>query len=204
MIELRARPHLQGLLDFLGRFLVRLRVSPTATTLTGLGITLVGSVLIGRGMILVGAIVALAGSALDGLDGAVARASNRVTDRGSFLDSVCDRISEVSVWIGLAVGLEQNGDASSRILILVLLSLGGALMIPYLRAKAESIGQDGKGGLMGRAERVILFSAGMIIPGLLQPMLWFMAVAAWVSVGWRFWVTLHKIDNEKSIAKADR
>ena len=76
----------------------------------------------------------------------------------------------------------------------MLLSLGGALVIPYIRAKAEAVGKNGKGGLMGRAERVILVTLGMVT-GFIEPMLWLMVVTVWVTVGQRFWATYRAIDS---------
>jgi CDP-diacylglycerol---glycerol-3-phosphate 3-phosphatidyltransferase len=82
-----------------------------------------------------------------------------------------------------------------RILLLSLLALGGSLlMIPYMRAKAESLGLDGRGGLMGRAERVILVTLGMLT-GLIEPMLWVFVATAWFTAGQRFWATYDQIES---------
>ncbi len=189
MIDLRVRPRVQGILQPIGRFLARIGISPTFMTLFGFVIAATGSILIGIGHPVLGASVFLAGSALDGLDGAVARASNRVTARGAFLDATVDRLGEIAMLTGLAVA--QRGEA--RILLLSLLSMGGAMMIPYMRAKAEVEGLDGKGGLMGRAERVIVFSIGLMT-GWVEPMLWIMLAGNWYTVGQRFWSTFRRID----------
>ena len=189
VIDLRVRPRVQGILQPIGRFLARIGISPTFMTLFGFVIAVAGSILIGIGFPVLGASVFLAGSALDGLDGAVARASDRVTARGAFLDATVDRLGEIAMLTGLAVA--QRGEA--RILLLSLLSMGGALMIPYMRAKAEVEGLDGMGGLMGRAERVLVFSIGLIT-GYVEPMLWIMLAGNWYTVGQRFWSTFRRID----------
>lgn len=193
MIDMRLRPHLHGILEPIGRFLAKLGFTPTVMTLLGLGIAITGSVIIGLGELFWGGLVALAGSAVDGLDGAVARASNRVTERGAYLDSVSDRIGEISILAGLAVS--QRNDA--RILLLCLLCLGGALLIPYIRAKAEGLGIDGKGGVLGRAERVILTTVGAMT-GFVEPMLWVFLVVAWFTVGQRFANTYQMIPDDPS------
>jgi CDP-diacylglycerol--glycerol-3-phosphate 3-phosphatidyltransferase len=159
-------------------------------TLFGFAIAAAGAVFVGVGRPALGACVFLAGSALDGLDGAVARASNRVTARGAFLDATVDRLGEIAMLTGLAIA--QRTEA--RILLLCLLSMGAGLMIPYMRAKAEVEGLDGKGGLMGRAERVILFSLGVIL-GRVEPMLWVMVTGNWYTVGQRFWSTYRRIES---------
>jgi phosphatidylglycerophosphate synthase len=189
VIDMRVRPRVQGILQPIGRFFVRIGISPTFMTLFGFFVAVAGSILIGLGRPITGAIVFVVGSALDGLDGAVARASNRVTARGAFLDATVDRLGEIAVLGGLAVASRHN----ARILLLTLLALGAALMIPYMRAKAEVEGLDGKGGLMGRAERVILITVGLLV-NQIEPMLWVMLVASWYTVGQRFWSTYRRIE----------
>lgn len=181
VIDLRVRPRIQGVLQPMGAFLTRLGFSPAAVTLLGFAVALVGAGLVGMGFLVGGGIVYLAGSGLDGLDGAVARVSGRVTARGAFLDATVDRLSEIAVMVGLAVAFRHE----LRILLLVLLSMGAALLIPYLRAKAEAEGLNGRGGLMGRAERVILVAAGLV-SGFVEPMLWIFVVTTWMTVGYRF------------------
>lgn len=189
VIDMRVRPRIQGFLKPAGRLLAGAGLSPAFVTLFGASITVVGSVLIGVGWLKTGALVALAGSAIDGLDGAVARASGKVTARGAFLDATVDRIGEIAVLAGLAVS--QRTDA--RILLLALLALGGALLTPYMRSKAESVGLDARGGLMGRAERVILVTAGILVSQI-EPMLWLFVVGAWFTAGQRFWSTYSRIE----------
>jgi CDP-diacylglycerol--glycerol-3-phosphate 3-phosphatidyltransferase len=150
-------------------------------TLVGLAVTVAGAILIGTGKVRLGAILALAGSALDGLDGSVARAAGKASARGALLDAVADRVGEVAIFAGMAVALAAN----TRVLLLIVLSLGGSMLVPYLRAKAEAEGLDGRGGLMGRAERVLLVTVGLIL-GLAEPMLWILVVATWATVVWRF------------------
>lgn len=189
VIDTRVRPHIQGIIGPIGRFLAGVGVTPAAMTAVGLLVTIAGAIVIGTGHLVTGAIIALAGSALDGLDGTVARASGKVTARGAFLDAGSDRIGEIASFAGLAVAKE--GDA--RLLLLIVLSVGGAMLVPYLRAKAESVGLQGNGGLMGRAERVILFALGLIT-GLIEPMLWVMVVTVWFTAVHRFVSTYRRIE----------
>lgn len=189
MIDTRVRPHLQGILGPIGKLLAGIGITPAAMTTIGLLVTIAGAVLIGMGHLPTGAIVALIGSALDGLDGTVARAAGQVTDRGAFLDSVSDRLGEIISFGALALAMEGNG----RILLLIVLSVGGAMLVPYIRAKAEAVGAKGRTGVMGRAERVILFAVGLIV-GWIEPMLWVMVVAVWLTVIQRFVTTYRDIE----------
>jgi CDP-diacylglycerol---glycerol-3-phosphate 3-phosphatidyltransferase len=151
-------------------------------------ITILGGVLIGYGRLGWGGGVALVGSALDGLDGSVARAAGTESARGALLDALADRVGEVAVLAGLAAAVA----AEARVVTLIVLAVGGSMLVPYLRAKAEAEGLDGRGGMMGRAERVLLFSAGLFT-GLIEPMLWVLVIATWATVGWRFFLTYREL-----------
>ncbi|HEX2154435.1 MAG TPA: CDP-alcohol phosphatidyltransferase family protein [Acidimicrobiia bacterium] len=189
MIDTRVRPHLQGFLGPIGGFLAGVGVTPAVMTAIGLAVTIAGAVVIALGYLATGALIALLGSALDGLDGTVARAAGSVTARGAFLDAGSDRIGEIASFAALAFAMEGN----ARVLLLIVLSVGGAMLVPYLRAKAESVGLAGKNGFMGRAERVILFALGLFT-GLVEPMLWVMVVTVWLTAIQRFVSTYHRID----------
>ncbi len=188
MIDIWVRPHLRRVLDPIGRFLNRCGISPAGLTLFGLGVTIGGAVIISLEYLVVGSLIALAGSAIDGLDGTLARAADRVTKRGAFLDASVDRLGEVACFSGLAVA--RAGEP--RVLMLIVLSVSGALMIPYLRARAEAEGLKGTGGFIGRAERVILFALGLLT-GWVEPMLWAMTVLCWVSALHRFSVAYREL-----------
>ena len=188
VIDLRVRPRVQWLLQPIGRALADRGVTPQIMTLLGLVITVIGGLLIGFGQLGWGAGVALIGSALDGLDGSVARAAGTESARGALFDAVSDRVGEVAVFAGLAASVAPE----RRVVVLIVLAVGGSMLVPYLRAKAEAEGLDGRGGMMGRAERVLVFSAGLF-SGLIEPMLWLLVVATWATVAWRFFLTYREL-----------
>lgn len=181
VIDMRVRPRMTRFIEPMGRALAAVGMTPVAMTFLGLAVAITGAVLIGAGNLALGAVVYVVGSLLDGLDGAVARASDTVSERGAFLDSAFDRLGEIAAFTGLAVAMAEE----PRLLFLITISLGGALLVPYMRARAEVQGFDGKGGLMGRAERIILFSLGLVL-GLVEPMLWIFAILVWMTVVTRF------------------
>lgn len=187
MIETRVRGRIDRFVDPIGVLLARMGLTPVTVTLLGLAITIGGAVLIGRRELVLGGLVALAGATLDGLDGAVARARGAVSPRGAFLDSVADRIGESAFWSGIAFAVADR----PRLVALCVVCVSGALTTSYLRAKAESVGADGRGGLMGRAERTILATAGLLT-GLVEPMIWIMAGLVWITVGQRFWLVYQR------------
>jgi phosphatidylglycerophosphate synthase len=161
-------------------------------TSVGLAIVIAGSIVISTGAIGSGALIVLIGSILDGLDGSVARASGTVTARGAFLDSVFDRIGEIAAFAGLGVAVaRETGDEG--VLLLIILAIGGAMLVPYIRSRAEVEGFNGKVGLMGRAERVLLFTVGLMV-GLMEPMLWIFVILVWLTALMRFFDTYRSFE----------
>jgi phosphatidylglycerophosphate synthase len=161
-------------------------------TSVGLAIVIAGSIVISTGAIRSGALIVLIGSILDGLDGSVARASGTVTARGAFLDSVFDRIGEIAAFAGLGVAVaRETGDEG--VLLLIILAIGGAMLVPYIRSRAEVEGFNGKVGLMGRAERVLLFTVGLMV-GLMEPMLWIFVILVWLTALMRFFDTYRSFE----------
>lgn len=189
VIDMRVRPRITWFLEPIGKTLARIGITPTAMTVLGLVTVVTGSVFIGLGSLWAGGWIVLLGSALDGLDGAVARASGQVTAKGAFLDSAFDRFGEIAAFAGLAVAMTGE----TRAMLLIVLAVGGALLVPYMRARAEADGHDGKGGIMGRAERIILFSVGVLLE-FVEPMLWIFVILVWLTVVIRFVKTYRAIE----------
>jgi phosphatidylinositol phosphate synthase len=185
MIDLKARSRAAPLLEPIAVGLDKLRITPTMVTIVGLLLTVVGSILIALGSLWEGALVAAFGVLLDALDGPLARIQDKEGLKGAFLDTMSDRFGEIAVLVGLAVYLRADPLA----LILCILTLAFSLLTPYIRARAESWGAEGRGGWMGRAERMIVLIAGVFIAGfwepILVPMLWVMVVLTGLTVAQR-------------------
>ncbi|HUU61504.1 MAG TPA: CDP-alcohol phosphatidyltransferase family protein [Acidimicrobiia bacterium] len=188
---MRARRRVSRAFDPIARGVARFGLTPSAVTLLGLCVAVAGSVLIGFGYLAVGAGVVGFGATLDILDGILARLTRTETRRGGFLDSFTDRVGEVAAWTGLAYYLTEEG--KPVLVTLCLVALAGSLLVPFLRAKAEAEGMQGKGGLMGRAERILVFCWGVGLAGVGLPTLtgtvWALAVLTWVTVLQRFYNT---------------
>jgi CDP-diacylglycerol--glycerol-3-phosphate 3-phosphatidyltransferase len=107
----------------------------------------------------------------DLLDGPVAKAAGTVSVRGAFFDSVVDRVADALVMGGVAWYLVST--QQGHLALLPLAVLGATSLVSYQRAKAEALGLGGaRGGLMERAERMILLGAGFLSSALLVPDLW--------------------------------
>jgi CDP-diacylglycerol--glycerol-3-phosphate 3-phosphatidyltransferase len=72
-----------------------------------------------------------------------------------------------------------------RLAMLPLAALGLSMLISYERAKAEALGFDARGGLMERAERMVLLGVALFLH-LLVPALWIMVVLTAVTAVHRF------------------
>ncbi len=185
MLDLKARKKVAPILEPLAAGLNKVGATPALVTIVGLLLTIGGAVLIGTGYLWQGALVAGFGVLLDALDGPLARVQGTAGLKGAFLDAMSDRIGEIAVWVGIAVYLRNDPVG----LILCILALAFSLLTPYVRAKAESWGAEGKGGWMGRAERMILALLGIFIAGfwepILIPMLWVMVALTGLTVAQR-------------------
>ncbi len=99
----------------------------------------------------------------DMMDGQVARIGKMSSKFGALFDSVLDRYSELITFFGICYYLSRNGYFISSMLAFV--ALIGSMMVSYVRARAEGLGIECKGGLMQRPERVIITALGAIVCG---------------------------------------
>src|SRR5579884_4471588 len=138
------------------------RTGITADQLTAAGIVLAAgaAAVIAAGHLTLGLIVLIAAALPDLLDGPLAKAAGTASRRGAFFDSVADRATDALVLGGVAWYLASNRGAHSAVLPLA--ALAAANLVSYLRAKAESLDFDARGGVMERAERIIVLSIGLI------------------------------------------
>lgn len=182
MLDGRWRPGVEQGLRSTGSRLAKSGLSPDHVTLLGLLTSCLAAGLAATGH-LVWATAALALSGLlDVLDGAVAKGGGKASVRGAFFDSVSDRVSDSAVLGGVAWHLAGTGE---RLPFLAFAVLGFSFLISYERARAESLGLDARGGLMERAERMVLLGIGMSF-GVLVPVLWVMAVLTGLTALQRF------------------
>jgi CDP-diacylglycerol--glycerol-3-phosphate 3-phosphatidyltransferase len=196
MLDIRARKKVSKIADPFARGLAKIGLTPTIVTVIGFTITVTGAVLIALGYLAAGAGAMGVGAVLDILDGVLARLTGAESRRGAFLDSFTDRLGEVAVWTGLAYYLGER--AEGALVLASLIGVTGSLLIPYIRAKAEGEGVEGKGGIMGRAERLLVFGFGVGLAdfGLptLAPSLWALAGLSWLTVLQRFWRTWSRLE----------
>ena len=174
------------LLDIIVNWLALARINPNALTLIGLGVNTVAAFLFGyataenqRRMFFYAGLVIIGSGFFDLVDGRVARASNQVTRFGGFFDSVVDRYSDVSLFLGLLVYYARGN--RFFYVVLTALVMTGAVMVSYARARAESLIGSCRVGFMERPERLVLLIIGALF-NRMAPVLWVIAVLGNITV----------------------
>lgn len=198
MLDRRLRAGVERGLGPVGAGLGRVGVTPDALTWFGLVVAIATAFVVASGH-LGWAVLGIALSGLgDLLDGNLARSTGRSGPRGSFFDSVADRVSDAVVLGGVGWYLARD---SAHLPLLAFAVAVASLLISYERAKAEALGLAARGGLMERAERSVLLAIGLAF-GQLIPVLWVMLVLCAITAVHRF----VKVWNEASrpiLAEAD-
>src|SRR6516165_4852409 len=120
------------------RGLARTRITPNALTASGVTLCAVAALLVAfehhNEMLFywVGAAVFVAGSILDILDGALARAGGKSTPFGAFLDSTTDRVSECFMLTAIAYVLARGG--RDVFVAVAMAAMAGSILVSYARA----------------------------------------------------------------------
>lgn len=158
MLTSRHKPFFNRLFDPAARLLVRFQISPTVVTVSGLVLVALGCayVLATRRVVAFCVWIALVGL-VDALDGAVARASGRVSAFGAYLDAMCDRYVEALV---ILTGAQLTG-----YWLLSGLVLSGAMLVSYAKARAAMevpVSNLEWPDLMERTERGYCYLIGLL------------------------------------------
>ena len=149
----------RGALAPIARALHRAGVSANAVTVAGLMITLAGAAVLASGRPALALLVLLFGTLADAIDGQVARFSGGGTKLGAFLDSTFDRLSDAALCVAALIVGGTHGDAVLFVSGIVALVSGS--LVPYVRAKAESLGLTASVGLAPREARLALIILGV-------------------------------------------
>src|ERR1039457_1904898 len=155
-----------------GTALHRRGITADVLTATGLVSASATAVAVATGHLQLAIVLLILTGLHDLLDGPVAQASGTSSVRGAFVESVADRVADALILGGVAWYLV--GTRSGHLVLLPFAVLGATSLVSYQRAKAESLGISAKGGLMERAERMILLGIGFLSASFLVPGLWVM------------------------------
>jgi phosphatidylglycerophosphate synthase len=142
----------------------KIGLTPNGLTVIGFLISGIAAAAAAGQAWVVAAALVLFGGSFDMLDGALARAQNRVTRFGAFLDSTLDRWGEGVVYIGIVAGASTAGFVAGAVLAAA--AAVSSFQVSYTRAKAESLKLHGEVGIAPRAERLVLLTIGLALAGL--------------------------------------
>ena len=165
MISSHLKPQVTRLINPVVKMAVRLGVTANGVTISGAVGTVASALYFyPRGELFVGTLVICFFALSDLFDGAIARLTNGTgTTWGGFLDSTIDRVTDAAIVIGVLVYIIDR-DQIAATLILISLVTGG--LIPYIRAKAESLSIECSGGIAERTERIVISLTAIGLYGL--------------------------------------
>jgi phosphatidylglycerophosphate synthase len=147
----------------------RIGLTPNALTVLGFGISVVAAIAASQQAWIAAGLLVIFGGVFDLFDGALARATNKVSRLGAFLDSVFDRAGEGALYLGIALGsLAGDFDLGA---VLAAAAMAASFMVSYTRAKSESLGfTPGTGmanvGIAPREVRLVILTIGLLVTGI--------------------------------------
>ena len=186
MISSALKPAVTRLINPLARAALRVGLTPNSVTILGaLGLIISAAYFYSTEQYFVGTLVITVFALSDLFDGAMARISDKgATSWGGFLDSTIDRVTDSAIVISLALPLIRDEDLLAYPAVVALVT---GVLIPYIRAKAESFNIACSVGITERTERlvIILVAAGfhgLGVPYILAIGIWTLAVLGLVTV----------------------
>jgi archaetidylinositol phosphate synthase len=183
------RGTLQPALEKIGKAFASTGLSPNFWTFIGLVFAIASALVYGLGIefgLIIGGILLLVSGFFDMVDGQVARVTSKTSRKGSYLDSMFDKIAEVAIFLGLLIG----GYAEPY---LVMLAITLSLLVSYARAKSDALNINLQGiGIGERAERLLIIAIIGII-GYMEPAIMIVIVIAGITLAQRMIMTAKNI-----------
>ena len=172
----------------LGGVLARSGVGANAVTLSGLALGLIAAGLIALGWPVLAIAPLLFSRLADGLDGAVARATEK-SDFGGYLDISSDFLFYGAVPAAFVI-LDPAANGAAGAVLLVSFYFNGASFLGYAilaeKRRMQTVGRGIKslyftGGLVEGTETIGFFAAICLFPALFAPLAWIFAALTFVT-----------------------
>lgn len=186
MISSALKPAVTRLINPLARAALRVGLTPNSVTILGaLGLIISAAYFYSTEQYFVGTLVITVFALSDLFDGAMARISESgATAWGGFLDSTIDRVTDSAIVISLALPLIRDEDLLAYPAVVALVT---GVLIPYIRAKAESFNIACSVGITERTERLIIILVaagfhGLGVPYILAIGIWTLSVLGLITV----------------------
>ena len=177
MLSRSLKPAVTRLITPVAASALRIGITPNAVTWVGaVGVIATALFFYPRGDFFLGTAVISFFALSDLFDGTMARISKAGASKwGSFLDSTIDRVTDSAILLGVSIYLINNDDQLSFVVIATLVT---GMLVPYIRAKAESFGIECSGGIAERTERLIIAMSAIALDGLGVP--YVLAIGMWL------------------------
>jgi archaetidylinositol phosphate synthase len=186
------RATLAPALEKIGKGFAATGLSANFWTFVGLGFALLSAVVYGLGVesgLIIGGVLLLVSGFFDMIDGQVAKVTGKTSKKGSYLDSMFDKIAETAIFLGILIG----GYAEPY---LVLLAITLSLLVSYARAKSDALNIKLQGvGIGERAERLLVIAIIGII-GYMEPAVLIVVIIAGITLIQRMIVTAKNIKED--------
>jgi CDP-diacylglycerol--glycerol-3-phosphate 3-phosphatidyltransferase len=186
MLSRTLKPAVTRLITPVAAFALRIGITPNAVTWVGaVGVVASALYFYPRGDFFIGTAFIAFFALSDLFDGTMARISKAGASQwGSFLDSTIDRVTDSAILLGVSIYLINNDDPLSFVVIATLVT---GMLVPYIRAKAESFSIECTGGIAERTERLIIAMSAIALDGLGLPYvlaggMWLLALLGAVTV----------------------
>ena len=176
---------------------VALRIHPNVLTLVGVTINFAAAWQFAVGRFVTAGFIMLVANVFDFIDGKVAEAANLSSRFGGFWDSVMDRFSDLSLFIGVIYLYAQLG--RTDYVMVAAFAMMFSVMTSYTRARAESMIEKCKIGFMERPERIVLVMIGAFT-NRMAAILWVILVLSVVTVVDRIYFTWRALQAQEASA----
>ena len=142
----------------LGRFCLRVGLTPDTLTLISLCFGAISAYAISQSAFFAGVLLILLMTAADVLDGATARAGGTSNAAGMLFDHVVDRYAEFFILLGIMLSRAVSPGWA-------IFTLFGMVMASYVRARAEASGKVASCdvGFVGRPEKLTMLIIGLLL-----------------------------------------
>jgi len=201
MFDAQLRPLIDRLLNPIGRGLVTLGVTANQVTMIGAAFGLIAAGCAAAGLFYPALWFVIANRFIDGLDGAVARAS-RSSDFGGYLDIVCDFIFYSAIPLAFAVARPETALAAAFLIFSFIGTATSFLGFAILAEKHQVTTQiRGKkafyylGGLTEGTETILLFLAMLVWPDYFSVMSILFGILCWVTTGTRIYAAYRQFND---------
>lgn len=201
MFDAQLRPLIDRLLNPIGRGLVALGMTANQVTMIGAAFGLIAAGCVAAGLFYPALWFIIANRVIDGLDGAVARAS-RSSDFGGYLDIVSDFIFYSAIPLAFAVARPETALAAAFLIFSFIGTATSFLGFAILAEKHQVTTQiRGKkafyylGGLTEGTETILLFLAMLVWPDYFSLMAIVFGILCWVTTGTRIYAAYRQFND---------